>query len=153
MEQRKKEDDIDWNFWVFVVVSAFLIFGTLHLAHAAPKLPTQKQVPKERCVVRLDNRSVARVEISAKGTVLDFPVKPADVILGRKDSFGIKYVQSDLAISPLGSGATSHLYVYLDGRRFSFDLFTVMNSGCPTISVRDAIDNQVSVDGFFRQKK
>lgn len=144
---QKKDDDIDWNFWVFLFVSAFLIIGTLHLAHAAPK-PI-----RERCVVKLDNRSVARVDISVKGTVLDFPVKPADVILGRKDSFGIKYVQSDLAISPLSASSSSHLYVYLEGRRFSFDLFTVMNSGCPTISVRDSLDNQVSVDGFFRPKK
>lgn len=112
-----------------------------------------KSTPNEHCVIRLDNQSVAKIQISVNGTVLSFPVKPSDVIFGRKDAFGTKYVQSDLAISPLSSNSKSHLFVYLEGRRFTFDLSTVASGACPTLFIRDSRDNQVSVEGFFRQKK
>lgn len=107
----------------------------------------------DRCLVRIDNRGVAKVGIAVDGTVLDFPLKPSKVILGRKNSFGIEYVESDLAISPLSPSAKSNLYVYMEGRRFTFELSAAMGGGCPIISVRDSRDNQVSVDGFFRPKK
>ena len=119
-----------------------------------PTRKTRKRVAaSERCLVRLDNRSVAPVAIDINGTVLEFPMRPTKVILGRNNSFGIEYVESDLAISPLAIGARSHLYVYLQGRRFTFDLSTTVGGGCAVITVRDSKDNQVSVDGFFRPKK
>jgi hypothetical protein len=144
------KDEIDWNFWILIVVSSALIAFLAGRVHA---LERRVPVPVDRCLVRLDNRSVARVSIAVDGTVLDFPIKPTKVILGRKNSFGIEYVESDLAISPLGTAARSHLFVYLEGRRFTLDLFTVMSGGCAVIAVRDSKDNQVSVDGFFRSKK
>jgi hypothetical protein len=147
----KLSKDVDWNFWLMVLISLFLIAFLSSKVHARNgKSPA---APVNHCLVRLDNQSVAPVVIAVHGTVLDFPTKPAKVILGRKNSFGIEYVESDLAISPLASGARSHLYVYLEGRRFTFDLATTLGGGCAVIAVRDSKDNQVSVDGFFRPKK
>ena len=143
----KKYDVIDWNFWTMLAFGISCLAASGHYAFAA------KTGVSEKCVIRLDNRGVATVQISVNGTVLDFPVKPSEVILGRKDSFGIKYVQSDLAVSPLSGSSRSHLYVYLEGRRFTFDLSTISGGGCPTILVRDSRDTQVTVDGFFRPKK
>jgi hypothetical protein len=89
-------------------------------------------------VLHLSDESVASVRISLGGTVLSFPMKPTKVILGNKGSFGIDYVENDLAISPLTSNARSHLFVYLYGRRFSFDLSVSGQDGSSVILVRDA---------------
>lgn len=91
-------------------------------------------------VIRLDEKSIGKVLISTRGTVLSFPIKPSKVILGRAGTFGIEYVESDLAISPLNTAARSNLFVYLFGRRFSFDLITSPQGGTPVIRVLDAIE-------------
>ena len=88
--------------------------------------------------IRLTDDMTATVTISGRGTVLSFPLKPTKVILGKADSFGITYVERDLAISPLSPNARSHLFVYLYGRRFTFDLVTSMTEGSAVILVRDA---------------
>lgn len=91
-------------------------------------------------VIRLDEKTIGRVLISTRGTVLSFPIKPSKVILGRAGTFGIEYVENDLAISPLNTAARSNLFVYLFGRRFSFDLITSTQGGTPVIRVLDAIE-------------
>lgn len=91
-------------------------------------------------VIRLDEKTIGRVLISTRGTVLSFPIKPSKVILGRAGTFGIEYVENDLAISPLNTAARSNLFVYLFGRRFSFDLITSNEGGSPVIRVLDAIE-------------
>jgi hypothetical protein len=93
---------------------------------------------KDAKILRLTDSSTATVPISGRGTVLSFPTKPTKVILGKANSFGIEYCENDLAISPLNAGARSHLYVYLYGRRFSFDLISSMGDGDAVILVRDA---------------
>lgn len=93
--------------------------------------------------IHLSDETVALVRVSIRGTVLSFPVKPSKVILGRAGSFGIEYVENDLAISPLGSTARSNLFVYLYGRRFAFDLIASLSEGSALILVRDALDPSV----------
>jgi hypothetical protein len=144
----------DWKGWSLVATNVAIVFilaGSTDAAVPRHSVPTKPTV--DRCLVRLNNRSVATVAIAVDGTVLDFPLKPSKVILGRKGSFGIEYVESDLAVSPLTSSSKSHLYVYLQDRRFTFDLFTTMSGGCAVISVRDSLDNQVTVDGLPRLAK
>lgn len=91
-------------------------------------------------VIRLDEKSIGNVLISTRGTVLSFPIKPTKVVLGRAGTFGIEYVENDLAISPLNTAARSNLFVYLFGRRFSFDLVTSSQGGSPVIRVLDALE-------------
>jgi hypothetical protein len=100
----------------------------------------------EAKVLSLNDSSTEFVTISGRGTVLSFPMKPSKVILGKANSFGIEYCDNDLAISPLSPTARSHLYVYLYGRRFSFDLVTAMNDGHAVILVRDAKELNVKAD-------
>lgn len=96
-------------------------------------------------VIRLDEKSIGRVLISTRGTVLNFPIKPTKVILGSSGTFGIEYVENDLAISPLNTAARSNLFVYLFGRRFSFDLITSLQGGSPVVRVLDAIEPSLVV--------
>ena len=130
-----------WNFFVFVVVSLCMLvtFGN--------EIWSEDHGP---CLVRLDHKSVAKIAIAVDGTVLDFPVKPTKVILGRKRSFGIEYVESDLVISPYTSGSASNLFVYLESRRFTFELTTRSTGGCSILRVRDSLDNQMKVDLYGR---
>lgn len=95
---------------------------------------------EEAKVIRLDDKTIGKVLISTRGTVLSFPIRPSKVILGRAGTFGIEYVENDLAISPLNTAARSNLFVYLFGRRFSFDLITSTQGGSPVIRVLDAIE-------------
>ena len=97
----------------------------------------------QNCALHLQTKSVAKLDISLNGTVLNFPAKPSKVILGRKGSFGIEYVDSDLAISPLSAEAKSNLFVYLDGRRFNFNLIVNTSGGCTLVSVRDSAEAQM----------
>ncbi|HRK09150.1 MAG TPA: hypothetical protein PLZ57_15380 [Pseudobdellovibrionaceae bacterium] len=100
---------------------------------------------EEAKIIRLDEKTIGKVLISTRGTVLSFPIKPTKVILGRAGTFGIEYVESDLAISPLNTAARSNLFVYLYGRRFSFDLVTSPQGGSPVIRVLDAIEPKPAV--------
>lgn len=137
--------------------SLLLIVGVTFflIPQADAAKPELKAIPikREKCVVRLDNKEAAHVAIGMNGTVLNFPVKPKEAILARANSFGAKYVESDIELSPFGSSSTSNLYVYLEGRRFTFVLTTTPVSDCPVILVRDAKDTLISVDSFFRNKK
>lgn len=49
--------------------------------------------------------------------------------MGDQGLFAIEYVESDLAIAPVKSGATTNLFVYLEGRRFSFELIALPSHG------------------------
>lgn len=107
----------------------------------------------EAKVIRLDEKTIGKVLISTRGTVLSFPIKPSKVILGRAGTFGIEYVENDLAISPLNTAARSNLFVYLFGRRFSFDLITSTQDGSPVIRVLDAIEPKADVSPPPKQAK
>lgn len=100
---------------------------------------------KEAKTLRLNESGTATVVVSGRGTVLSFPTKPTKVILGKANSFGVEYVDADLAISPLSPTARSHLFVYMYGRRFSFDLITSMSDGAAVILVRDAKEVPIKV--------
>jgi len=135
--KENKPSDIDFDFIVFLIVSFLIGIILLHNADV---------FAKEVCPIRLDDKTVARIPITTRGTVLSFPVKPAKVILGKSGAFGIEYVENDLAISPLGAASRSNLFVYLQGRRFTFDLFTELGAGCTVVSVRDSSDVQTRVE-------
>lgn len=122
--EKRNRSELFFFVLVFVLISVFTI----------------NAFSEEVKVIRLDDKSVGKVLISTRGTVLSFPIKPSKVILGRAGTFGIEYVENDLAISPLNVSARSNLFVYLFGRRFSFDLVTSPGGGSPVIRVLDALE-------------
>ncbi len=120
-------------------ISYLRIFFVL-MVHALMYFLVNNSFASEVKMIRLSEASVAKVFISTRGTVLSFPTKPSKVILGRANSFGIEYVENDLAISPLSLSARSNLFVYLFGRRFAFDLVASPESGTSVIQIRDALE-------------
>lgn len=131
----KREREFDYNFWLFVIAS--ISMGLFFVSQT---------FSKEVKTVRLDDKGVGQIRISPRGTILSFPTKPAKVILGSKGSFGIEYVENDLAISPMTALSRSNLFVYLEGRRFSFHLVTSEREGDDIILIRDQLDTQFRVN-------
>lgn len=81
-----------------------------------------------------------------KTTVISFPGRPAKVIVGNQGLFGVEYVEQDLAISALKIAAHSNLFVYLDGRRFGFNLRTTSSdAGDEIVLVKDAEEKRIKV--------
>ena len=118
------------------LINRFVLLG-MALVIVIVAMPRQT-LSAEVKTLRLSDDLVAVVKISTRGTVLSFPVKPTKVILGKAGSFGIEYVENDLAISPLSLSSRSNLFVYLFGRRFSFDLIASPNDSTSVVLVRDA---------------
>ena len=100
---------------------------------------------KEARTIRLDDKKIAPIYVRVgHSTILSFPVKPAKVVVGNTGAFSVQYIENDLAISPLVPGVSSNVFVYLQGRRFGFDL--VPNQGSDEIViVRDMVDKSVPV--------
>ena len=95
--------------------------------------------------IRIGENEVATVKISVNGSVLSFPLKPTKVVLGKAGSFAVDYVESDLAVSPLQPNARSNLYVYVYGRRFTFDLVATPDQGIAVIKILDAKEKTAKV--------
>lgn len=127
-----------------VMIYAFLYFLVGFITHMA--------VAEEAKTVRLSESEAAKILISTRGTVLSFPAKPTKVILGRNGSFGIEYVENDLAISPLSTASRSNLFVYVLGRRFAFDLVASSKEGTSVIQVRDTIIKDISQEKVKAKK-
>ncbi len=100
---------------------------------------------KEVRTLKLNNNEVAKIKISPYGTVLSFPTKPAKVILGNRGAFGLEYVENDITVSSLSPRAHSAMFVYLDGRRFNFDLSTSEKEGSQIILIRDQFESTIQV--------
>jgi hypothetical protein len=94
--------------------------------------------------VYLSETDMAQVRVvPGRSTILSFPIKPNKVILGNQGMFAVEYVENDLAIASLRSGANGNLFVYMEGRRFAFDLATASAAGDEIILVRDLIEKPV----------
>lgn len=93
---------------------------------------------KSARTVRLDDKRIERVcLVVGKTTVLNFITKPNKVILGNRGLFAVEYVDNDVAIAPLAASAHSNLFVYVEGRRYAFDLSTASHGGDEIVIVRD----------------
>jgi len=93
--------------------------------------------------VHLSDTEMAPIRVSpGRSTILSFPIKPAKIILGSQGLFAVEYVENDLALAALQAPARSNLFVYLEGRRFAFDLTTVPNGGDEIVLVRDAAEKR-----------
>jgi hypothetical protein len=80
-----------------------------------------------------------------RSVILSFPSRPNKVIVGNQGVFAVEYIENDLAIAALKAPARSNLFVYLEGRRFGFDLKTVSDLGDEIILVRDSEDKKIKV--------
>ena len=111
--------------WIFLVVSSAL--AMVSAAGYADSVKT----------LYMAQSTVAQVPVSTKGMVLSFPTKPSKVILGNGSSFSVEYVENDIAITPISIHSRANLFVYMLGRRFSFDLIASPTAGNAIVMVRD----------------
>lgn len=116
-----------------------LLFGTI--AFIAATAAAADNVRR----LRLNSEAVAEIKVSTKGTILSFPTKPQKVILGKKASFGLEYVENDIAVSPLSITSRSNLTVYLEGRRYTFSLVASESRGDDIILIRDSLEKAMKV--------
>ena len=75
-----------------------------------------------RSVKCIDGRSIEIYMRPAFATVINFPVKPEQVVIGGKSQVSVEYIKNDLAITPLSSNSSTNIFVYLLGRRCGFNL-------------------------------
>jgi hypothetical protein len=109
--------------------------------------PMSNAYAKDARVLRLSEKQVGKIIIvPGRTTILSFPAKPTKVILGNRGIFAIEYVENDIAIAATSSQARSNLFIYLEGRRFAFDLVTAPGGGDEIILVRDAQEKQIKVN-------
>ena len=95
--------------------------------------------------LRMNSEEIKKVIVSMNGTILSFSSRPNKVILGRKGMFAMEYIENDLAITPLKFDSKSNLTVYLDGKRYTFDLNTNKKISYGIILIRDSLEKSIQV--------
>jgi hypothetical protein len=123
---------------IFLVylVSAILVFAAAFNSEAKSSLR----------IVKCDESKMIDVFIKPNfGTIINFPVKPDNVVLGGPRQFAIEYIKNDLALTALSSNANTNLFVYLLGRRCGFHLITSGSQFDNLVQVRDPEDNKIKV--------
>ncbi len=126
-------------------ISAKTLNACLILVFALVLFADSNVFSKEVRTIKLNNKEVAKIKVSPRGTILSFPTKPSKVILGSRGAFGLEYVENDIAISCLGPKSHSNMFVYLEGRRFSFDLVASETNGDQIILIRDDFESTIQV--------
>ncbi len=101
---------------------------------------------KNARTIHLNDRKTENIFVTpGKSVILNFPSRPTKVILGNKGLFAVEYVEQDLALNALKYPAHSNAFVYLEGRRFGFNLTTVSDGGDEIVLVRDTVEQKIKV--------
>lgn len=96
--------------------------------------------------VKCDESKMIEVYVRPSfSTIINFPVKPDNVVLGGKNQFAIEYIKNDLALTALSSNARTNLFVYLFGRRCGFQLMASSANHDNLILVRDPEESKIKV--------
>jgi hypothetical protein len=80
------------------------------------------------------------------GTILSFPIKPDNVVLGGKNQFNVEYIKNDIALTALSSNANTNLFVYLLGRRCGFQLSASQSKHDSLIKVQDPEESKIKLN-------
>lgn len=97
-------------------------------------------------VVNCDESKVVPIYVRPNfGTILNFPIKPDNVLLGSNKQFGIEYIKNDIALTALASNASTNMFVYLFGRRCGFALRVSQGQFDNVVRVRDPDENKIRV--------
>lgn len=96
--------------------------------------------------VKCDEAKMIEVYVKPSfSTIINFPIKPDNVVLGGKNQFAIEYIKNDLALAALSSNAKTNLFVYLFGRRCGFQLIASGQNHDNLILVRDPEETKIKV--------
>jgi hypothetical protein len=96
--------------------------------------------------VKCDEAKVATIFVRPNyGTIINFPIKPDNVLLGSTKQFSVEYIKSDIALTALSSTANTNMFVYLFGRRCSFLLTTTSGRYDSVVRVIDPDEGKMKV--------
>lgn len=96
--------------------------------------------------VKCDESKVATIYVRPNyGTIINFPIKPDNVLLGSTKQFSVEYIKTDIALTALNSSANTNMFVYLFGRRCSFLLTTTTGRYDGVVRVIDPDENKMKV--------
>jgi hypothetical protein len=96
----------------------------------------------------MTGKVIAALSVQAKRTtVIQFPAKPSKTKPGSND-FHFEYIKNDLAITPLKIPARTNVFVYVEGKRYGFDLSTVWSSRCDIYEVNPVGEELIKVDWY-----
>lgn len=96
--------------------------------------------------VKCDESKMIEVYIKPNfSTIINFPIKPDNVVLGGKNQFAIEYIKNDLALTALASNSNTNLFVYLFGRRCGFRLLASHSNHDNLILVRDPEETKIKI--------
>ena len=134
-----------WKRWVFATLAVLLLLGASKpTTKASPTTLPQKM--GDARIVYLSDSSVGTIFIHPGGSVISFPSKPAKVVIGREGQFDIQYIEHDVAIVALTPASKASMFVYLLGRRYTFNLVIESGKGERIIKVRDPLDDRVEIE-------
>lgn len=103
-----------------------------------------KPTEKEKSIT-CDDKKPKLIRVTfGRVTVLNFPFKPKEVVLGSQ-IFDFKQIKNDLVIMATRTAGQTNVVVYLEERRCSFNLTTVKSGGDDILIVKDPKDSQYEV--------
>src|SRR3989344_1588575 len=134
----------DRNFSILKKLRIILIF--LGMAAMLQVLVNDAEAKTSLRTVKCVESKMIQVYVRPSfSTIINFPVKPDNVVLGGKNQFAIEYIKNDLALTALSSNARTNLFVYLFGRRCGFQLMTSSVNHDNLILVRDPEETKIKV--------
>jgi hypothetical protein len=119
-------------------MAGFLALITFSKAKAGPSIAR---------VIKCDESKMQAIFIKPNyGTILNFPIKPDNVVLGGKNQFNVEYIKNDIALTALSSNANTNLFVYLLGRRCGFQLTASQSNHDSLIKVQDPDESKMKLN-------
>ena len=112
---------------------------------ASKPVKTTKKVADFEKSILCDDKKPKLIKVtSGRVTVLNFPFKPKEVVLGSQ-IFDFKQIKNDLVIMAMHKSGQTNVVVYLEERRCIFNLVTVSSRGDDILIVKDPKDSQFEV--------
>ena len=105
---------------------------------------TKKMIDLEKSILCDDKKPKLIKVTSGRVTVLNFPFRPKEVVLGSQ-IFDFKQIKNDLVIMAIHKSGKTNVVVYLEERRCIFNLVTVFSGGDDILIVKDPKDSQFEV--------
>ena len=134
----------DRNFLILKKLRIILIF--LGMAAMLQVLVNDAEAKTSLRTVKCVESKMIQVYVRPSfSTIINFPVKPDNVVLGGKNQFAIEYIKNDLALTALSSNSRTNLFVYLFGRRCGFQLMSSSVNHDNLILVRDPEESKIKV--------
>lgn len=96
--------------------------------------------------VRCDESKMIEIYVRPQfSTVINFPIKPDNVVLGGKNQFGLEYIKNDIALTALTTQSKTNVFVYMLGRRCGFELIASSLRHDNLILVRDPEETKMKI--------